>query len=48
MYESTKHECGGIAYVAGNELRQGWNLFCCARCGETFYKWITAEMMKKK
>ena len=47
MAKSIRHECGGRAYVSGQKAVQGWNTYCCSRCGEVVKKWITAEMLKE-
>jgi hypothetical protein len=47
MYERVRHECGAQAHLVGKELVLGWNLYCCNRCGATFSKWITKDMMEK-
>lgn len=45
MYDRLRHVCGGIAHLVGRELILGWNLYCCNRCGESYYHWITKEML---
>lgn len=40
-----RHECGGIAHLVGKQPVRGWNLYCCDRCGETYYRWITQAML---
>jgi hypothetical protein len=47
MFTRIKHECGGIAHLVGNQMVVGWNLYCCNRCGESFYRWITKAMMER-
>ncbi|MDR3591784.1 MAG: hypothetical protein P4N41_19185 [Negativicutes bacterium] len=47
MYETIKHECGARAHLVNKSLVAGWNLYCCNRCGTTFFKWITKEMFDK-
>jgi len=48
MYSTITHECGGHAHLVGQSLAVGWNLYCCNRCGATFYKWITKQMTDVK
>ncbi|MBP2634263.1 MAG: hypothetical protein H6Q72_170 [Firmicutes bacterium] len=40
-----KHECGGHAHTTGTGVVIGWNKCVCSRCGEVFYRWITAKML---
>jgi len=47
MYDLVKHECGARAHLVGKAFVPGWNLYCCNRCGATFYKWFTKEMVEK-
>lgn len=47
MYEMVRHECGARAHLVGKTLVAGWNLYCCNRCGATFFKWFTKEMLEK-
>jgi hypothetical protein len=47
MYEMVRHECGARAHLVGKSLVAGWNLYCCNRCGMTFFKWVTKEMLEK-
>ena len=42
-----KHECGGHVHTCGDKVSAGWNLCVCIRCGDVFYKWITAKMLGK-
>lgn len=46
MNLSFRHTCGGNAHLVGQELVLGWNFFCCNRCEDSFYKWITKEFME--
>jgi hypothetical protein len=48
MFTRLKHECGGIAHLVGKQLSFGWNMFCCNRCGEAFYRWITKAMLERQ
>ncbi len=41
-----RHECGGIAHLVGKTPVHGWNLYCCDRCGESYYRWITQAMLE--
>ncbi|XER06892.1 hypothetical protein SRRS_24360 [Sporomusa rhizae] len=41
-----RHECGGNAYTVG-VAAIGWNKCFCGRCGEIFYKWLTAKMLQQ-
>jgi hypothetical protein len=41
-----KHVCGGRAHVVGNVLVHGWNKYCCDRCGQVFFHWLTEKMAK--
>lgn len=40
-----RHECGGIAHLVGKTPVHGWNLYCCDRCGESYYRWVTQAML---
>ena len=42
-----KHECGGNVHTTGVGVVAGWNKCVCSRCGEVFYKWVTAKMLGK-
>lgn len=48
MYVNIKHDCGGPAHLVGEELQYGWNQYCCGRCGEVFYRWITKKMIEQE
>ncbi|MDU2065880.1 MAG: hypothetical protein E6713_13730 [Sporomusaceae bacterium] len=47
MYNAVRHECGGNAHLVGNKMQQGWNQFCCDRCGAVFFRWMTEKMVTK-
>ena len=38
-----RHGCGGKAYITSAHSVSGWNLYCCGRCGEVFYHWVTKK-----
>lgn len=48
MYYSIKHACGGRAHLIGGQLVYGWNFYCCGRCAETFYRWVTDKMLEQE
>jgi hypothetical protein len=48
MYPSIPHFCGGRAHLVEKKMVLGWNKYCCNRCGETFYRWITEKVLKSE
>lgn len=48
MYISILHGCGGKAHLTHDKLIAGWNQYCCGRCGEVFFRWITKQMLQQE
>ncbi len=47
MYDSIRHECGGNAHSVSPTLQHGWNQYCCGRCGDVFFRWLTDKLVLK-
>jgi len=45
MFSVVRHECGALAQLVGQSPVVGWNLYCCYRCGDAYFKWFTQEMI---
>lgn len=48
MFLAIRHECGYLARLVGQTLTVGWNLYCCDRCGDAFFKLISREMIEQE
>jgi len=48
MFSVIRHECGSPAYLVGQQLVYGWNVYCCNQCGEAFHIWVSREMLEQE